>query len=250
MLTPSSPSPVRRQPLVNQVLDYLQQQITTGMFPVGSKRPPEPELMATLAVGRSTLREAMRVLAHIGLVDVRPGDGTYIRQPAPEAESLAQRLRRARVIEVYEVRHTLELECARLAALRRDEADLAVLQQALRNRRKFLPPGNEEAFIDADLAFHTSIASATKNTVLADLYQAFIKVNHESWVEASEALGSTEQGQSLHEQLAEAIARRDPDLAQQLTTCMLAQSTHHFQKILRDEGQNENYFSFSENPAQ
>jgi DNA-binding FadR family transcriptional regulator len=235
MLT--SPSPVRRQPLVKQVLDYLQQQITTGAFPVGSKLPAEPELMITLSVGRSTLREAMRVLAHMGLVDVRPGDGTYIRVPAPEAESLGQRLRRARVIEVYEVRRTLELECARLAALRRDEADLAALQQALRDRREFQPPGNEEAFVDADLAFHISIASATKNAVLADLYQAFISVNHESWVEASEALGSTEQGQSLHEQLAAAIARRDPDQAQQLTELMLAQSTHHFQKILRDEQQ-------------
>lgn len=235
MLTSSSPSPVRRQPLVKQVLDYLQQQITAGAFPVGSKLPPEPELMATLSVGRSTLREAMRVLAHMGLVDVRPGDGTYIRVPAPEAESLAQRLQRARVIEVYEVRHTLELECARLAALRRDEDDLAALRQALHKRRASLPPGNEEAFIDADLAFHIRIASATKNAVLADLYQAFISVNHESWVKASEALGSTEQGQSVHEQLAEAIARRDPDQAQQLTTLMLAQSTHHFQKILRDE---------------
>jgi len=240
MLTPSSPPPVRRQPLVNQVLEYLQQQITTGMFPVGSKLPPEPELMATLAVGRSTLREAMRVLAHMGLVDVRPGDGTYIRSPAPEAESLAQRLQRARVIEVYEVRHTLELECARLAALRRDETDLAALQQALQDRRKFLPLGDEQAaFVDADLAFHISIANATKNAVLADLYQAFISVNHESWVKASEALGSTEQGQSLHEQLADAIARRDPDQAQQLTALMLAQSTHHFQKILRDEQHHE-----------
>ncbi len=237
MLTPPSPSPVRRQPLVNQVLDYLQQQITTGMFPVGSKLPSEPELMATLAIGRSTLREAMRVLAHMGLVEVRPGDGTYIRMPAPEAESLGQRLQRARVIEVYEVRHALELECARLAALRRDEADLTTLQQAVKNRRASLSPGNEEAFIDADLAFHASIASATKNAVLADLYQAFININHESWVKASEALGSTEQGQSLHEQLAEAIARHDPDQAQQLTELMLAQSTHHFQKILHEDAQ-------------
>jgi DNA-binding FadR family transcriptional regulator len=220
---------------VSQVLDYLQHQITTGTFPVGSKLPPEPELMATLAVGRSTLREAMRVLAHMGLVDVRPGDGTYIRSSAPEAESLAQRLQRARVIEVYEVRYALELECARLAALRRDEADLAALEQALQNRRTFLPLGNEEAFVEADMAFHISIARATKNAVLADLYQAFINVNHESWVKASEALGSTEQGQALHEQLAEAISRRDPNQAQQLTELMLAQSTHHFQKILQDE---------------
>lgn len=200
--------------------------------------------MARLAVGRSTLREAMRVLAHMGLVDVRPGDGTYICSPAPETELLSRRLRRARVIEVYEVRHTLELECARLAALRRDESDLAALQQALQNRRKYIPSGNETAFVEADLAFHTSIANATKNTVLADLYQAFINVNYESWVKTTEAMGSNEQGQSLHEQLAEAIARRDPDQARLLTERMLDQSTHFFQKILRDEKQNEGQTNF------
>jgi len=153
MLTPSSPSPARRQPLVHQVSGYLQQQIMTGTFPVGSKLPPAPELMATLAVWRSTLRDAMRVLAHTGLVDVLPDDGTYIRWPTPEAESPARRLQRARVIEVYEVRHTLALECARL------------LQscQALRNRRKFLPLAREQtAFADADLAFHTRIANVPK----------------------------------------------------------------------------------------
>lgn len=239
MLTPSSSSPVRRQPLVNQVLEYLQQQITTGAFPVGSKLPPEPELMATLSVGRSTLREAMRVLAHMKLVDVRPGDGTYICSPPPATESLGQILQRARVIEVYEVRHALELECARLAALRRDETDLAALQQAVQERRKLLPTGDEAAFIEADLAFHTSIARATKNMVLADLYQAFISVNHESWVTANEALGLNEHGQNLHEQLAAAIAGGDPEQAQSLTKLMLDQSTHHFQKILQGEKRNE-----------
>src|SRR5581483_4829284 len=99
---PSS-TPIRRQALVDQVLSYLQQQIASGTFPVGSKLPTEPELMAQLAVGRSTLREAMRVLAHMGLVDVRPGDGTYVRTPPPEAEPLGQRLQRAKVFEVYEV---------------------------------------------------------------------------------------------------------------------------------------------------
>src|ERR1700745_272377 len=100
MMTPPSSLPVRRQPLVDQVLGYLRQQIAAGVFPVGSKLPSEPELMVQLAIGRSTLREAMRVLAHMGLVDVRPGDGTYICAPQPETESLSQRLQRAKIFEV------------------------------------------------------------------------------------------------------------------------------------------------------
>lgn len=246
MLTTPSSSPVRRQPLVNQVLDYLQEQITTGAFPVGSKLPPEPELMASLAVGRSTLREAMRVLAHMGLVDVRPGDGTYVCSPPPEKEALGQRLRRARIFEVYEVRRTLELECARLAALRRDEADLLSLQRALQERKKYLAPGHEAAFIEADLAFHTGIANATKNTILIDLYQAFINVHREGWTQANRIPGLNEQGQKLHEQIAEAIAQRDAEQAQALTRLMLDKSTDRIQEILQDDRQVNSYFSGKE----
>lgn len=225
-------SPVRRQPLVDQVLEYLQQHIASGAFPVGSKFPSEPELMLQLAVGRSTLREAMRVLAHIGLVEIRPGDGTYIRALLPETEGLGQKLQRAKIIEVYEVRRTLELECVRLAALRRDDEDLELLQQTLRERRAELAHGREQPFIDADLAFHMALARASKNSVLADLYQIFIKAHRSSWEKASEIPGLKEQGQTLHEQIAEAIARRDPVLAEHTLALMLEQSTNHIQNIL------------------
>jgi GntR family transcriptional repressor for pyruvate dehydrogenase complex len=233
---PSS-SPVRRQALVDQVLSYLEQQIAAGTFPVGSKLPTEPELMAQLAVGRSTLREAMRVLVHMGLVDVRPGDGTYVCTPPPEAEPLGQRLQRAKVFEVFEVRHTLELECVRLAAQRRDEQDLARLRQALQQRRAFLAPEHEQAFIDADLTFHIAVADATKNAVLADLYRAFVNVHREAWTQASKVPGLNEQGQVLHEQIAEAIAQQDSQRAQRLMEKMLGASTDRFQEFLQDESQ-------------
>jgi GntR family transcriptional regulator, transcriptional repressor for pyruvate dehydrogenase complex len=236
-MTSSESPPVHRRPLVDQVLGYLQQQIASGVFPVGSKLPPEPELMLQLSVGRSTLREAMRVLVHMGLVDVRPGDGTYVRAASLEMEPLGQRLQRAKVIEVYEVRRTLELECVRLAALRRDEEDLVFLRNALRDRRAFLAPGCEQAFIDADLAFHVALACATKNTVLADLYRVFVKAHRTSWEEAGEVSSLKEQGQILHEQIAEAIARRDPDRAAQLLELMLEQSTDRFHEIIHQEDQ-------------
>lgn len=231
----SSSAPVRRQPLVKQVLEYLQQCIASGEFPVGSKLPAEPELMARLAVGRSTLREAMRVLAHMGLVDVRPGDGTYVCAPPPEKETLGQRLQRARIFEIYEVRRVLELECARLAAQRRDEDDLATLRQTLQQRKVLLAPGHEAAFIEVDLAFHSGIARATKNTVLSDLYQAFIQVHREGWMQASEVPGLNGQGQELHEQIVEAIAQRDAEQALHLTRRMLDLSTNRFQELLDDE---------------
>jgi len=237
MMTPPSSLPVRRQPLVDQVLGYLRQQIAAGVFPVGSKLPSEPELMVQLAIGRSTLREAMRVLAHMGLVDVRPGDGTYICAPPPETESLGQRLQRAKILEVYEVRRALELECVRLAALRRDENDLLLLQNTVQKRKTLLAPGYEQACIETDLLFHLLVARSTKNTVLADLYQAFLNVHRENWVKVSEVPELHEQGQVLHEQITEAIGRHDAERAEQLMVQMLEQSTDRFQQVLRDEEQ-------------
>jgi GntR family transcriptional repressor for pyruvate dehydrogenase complex len=239
---PPSSLPGRRQSLVNQVLNYLQQQIATGAFPVGSKLPAEAELMVQLAVGRSTLREAMRVLAHMGLVEVQPGDGTYVCTPPPEAEPLGQRLQRAKVFDVYEVRHTLELECVRLAAIRRDEQDLTRLQQALQRRREYLAPEHEQAFIDADMDFHIAIADATKNAVLADLYRAFINVHRETWVRANEVPGLSVEGQVLHEQIAEAIAQCDPQNAQRILEQMLSASTDRFQQVLRDGSKSDVHY--------
>jgi GntR family transcriptional regulator, transcriptional repressor for pyruvate dehydrogenase complex len=238
-IQPPSSSPVRRQPLVDQVLSYLQQRIADGTFPVGSKLPTEPELMAQLAVGRSTLREAMRVLAHMGLVDVRAGDGTYVCAPPPEAEPLGQRLRRAKIFEVYEVRHTLERECVRLAAQRRDEEDIARLQEAVQKRRALLAPEHEQEFIDVDITFHIAIADATKNAVLADLYRAFVNVHRDAWMQANRVPGLNEQGQVLHEKIAEAIAQRDPQRAQRLMEKMLDASTDRFQEFVHDEDQPE-----------
>jgi DNA-binding FadR family transcriptional regulator len=99
--------------------------------------------MALFSVGRSTIREAVRVLAHDGILTVRQGDGTYVR-PAPASEPLDRRIRRSAILEVYEVRHALEVEAARLAAERRD-----------------------------DVAFHVGIAIASKKAILADLYREF-----------------------------------------------------------------------------
>ncbi|HZR38491.1 MAG TPA: FadR/GntR family transcriptional regulator [Ktedonobacteraceae bacterium] len=234
----SSSSPLRRQHLADQVLEYLREQIANGVFPVGSKLPPEPELMTRLGVGRSSLREAMRVLEHMGLVEVRPGDGTYVRMPTPESEPLGQRLRRAKIFEVYEVRRTLELECMRLAALRRDEQEVAQMRQALRDREAAMIAGQQKAFIEADLTFHMTIAQATKNSVLADLYRAFVTVHGDAWMKASEVPGLVEStGQRLHEQMADAIEQQDPERAQRLIEHMLAASVDRFQEIVHDDGE-------------
>jgi GntR family transcriptional repressor for pyruvate dehydrogenase complex len=241
MTSSDSPSPVRRQPLTDQVLKYLEQQIATNVYPVGSRLPAEPDLMRQLGIGRSTLREAIRVLAHSGVVEVRPGDGTYVCKTSADQESLDQRLRHARVLEVYEVRRALELECAALAASRRDEADIARLYQALQTREAALTSTPTTIFLDADLAFHTAVAEATKNTLFAELYRTFLAAIREALQATSQIPDLISQNHHLHVSLVEAIVQQDPQRARQIAESLLDTNTRHLYEIIQEDEQKANY---------
>ena len=118
--------PVARQSLVEQAAAELARLLAAGHWPIGTRLPGELELGRLLGVGRSTVREAVRSLAAVGMVEARQGAGTFVASASP-LTPLDRRLRRAGVAEVYEVRMALELEAARLAAARRTDADLAAL---------------------------------------------------------------------------------------------------------------------------
>ncbi len=89
------------------------------------------------------------------------------------AEPLGRRLQRAAISEVYEVRRILELEIARKAAQRRDEADLPGGVLVLSNGNSLVKQVIRQPFVDADIAFHLAISTASKNAVLTELYQTF-----------------------------------------------------------------------------
>ncbi len=209
---------IQSQPLVAQVIEQLQRLIVQGEIEIGTKLPSEPELMAQFGVGRSTLREAVRVLAHTGLLEVRQGDGTYVRAKAAMSEPLERRLQRAAILEVYEVRRILELEIARKAAQRRDEVDLARMHASLQQRQRARQVGDEAAFLDADIAFHLAIATASKNAILTELYQTFATALRTGLVKlvADAELQRTDQT-ALHEQLLAAITAGDADAAERCT---------------------------------
>jgi DNA-binding FadR family transcriptional regulator len=215
--------PLQRQQLVDQVIQRLREAIVLGQLTPGLKLPPEPALMRQFGVGRSTIREAVRALAHAGLVEVRQGDGTYVRTSRPEPEPLIDQLRRARVVEVHEVRRALELEIARLAALRRSEQDLVRLRAALAERRVRLERGEAEAMLDADLAFHLAMAQASGNAVLAELYASFATALRASLSEFVDLTGLRRGSQEQHEQLAEAVAAGDTELAPRLAALIIDQ---------------------------
>ena len=160
----------RRSPLVDQVIAGLRNQITSGEWPVGSRIPTEPELVEQLGVARNTVREAVRALAHNGLLDIRQGSGTYVAATSELAGVMRRRFAQADPLHVAELRSALEMKAAGLAAQRRTEADLRQLDTLLERREQAWDSGDAERFVEADATLHSAVVAAAHNEVLAELY--------------------------------------------------------------------------------
>ncbi|MFY1705428.1 FadR/GntR family transcriptional regulator [Micromonospora sp. WMMA1923] len=155
---------------VQQTIASLRERILRGDWPVGDRIPTEPQLVATLGVGRNTVREAVRALVHAGVLQCRQGSGTYVVSTDELAPVVARRITDDRTAEVVEVRRAFEVEAARLAALRRTPADLAALDDALAAREAAWRGGRVADFVEADAALHTAVVAAAHNGMLAELY--------------------------------------------------------------------------------
>jgi GntR family transcriptional repressor for pyruvate dehydrogenase complex len=156
---------------VSEVARRLLDLFTSGSIAPGTRLPPERQLAATLGVGRSAVREALAALEILGIVDVRPGSGTYLRGTA--SELLPQTLRWGLLIgerntaELLELRSGLEIYVARLAAGRAEPASLAAAGARLERMRDTV--SDLKAFARADLEFHHALAAAAGNDILIDL---------------------------------------------------------------------------------
>lgn len=213
---------IKKQQLVDQVIEYLSNTIASGIYKIGDKLPTEPKLMVGLGVGRSTLREAIRALAHNEILEVRQGDGTYIRSFPSSGEPLRQRLRRAKVDEVQAVRRILELEIVKLAARQHKKADQKLILGHLKSRRAALARNDIPALLDADVAFHCALAEATGNEVLSDLYRTFALSLRDALTSLWDTADHDQSKMAmLHDSLFEAISARDAVRAESITLALL-----------------------------
>ncbi|MCC5576911.1 MULTISPECIES: FadR/GntR family transcriptional regulator [Microtetraspora] len=201
----------QRASLVDQVIDQLKEQITSGAWQMNAKIPTETVLAEHLGVGRNTVREAVRALTHAGLLECRQGDGTYVRATSELSGAMARRLRAAEQLEILEVRRAFEVEAARLAATRRTAADIEAIEKALAKREETWAGGHVDAFVEADLAFHIAVVQATHNQVLMDLYGDFAAALRASIAAAG---GSLKQNYIPHDAIVRAIAAGDAAAAE------------------------------------
>jgi GntR family transcriptional repressor for pyruvate dehydrogenase complex len=181
----------------------------------GTRLPPERQLAASLAVGRSAVREALAALEILGVVDVRPGSGTYLRGNAsellPQTLSWGMMLSRTRTAELVEVRGALETYAARLATERMSDESIDAMRAHVDEMRA--SSADLARFVEADLQFHLELARSTDNTVLLDLLQSIRSLLRVWSDRAVQDDAHAQQAIEEHAAVYEAIAARDPDAA-------------------------------------
>lgn len=207
------PRPLKKQTLVEQAIAQMEELIETGAWPIGSRIPPEPELVQTFGVSRNSIREAVKSLIHVGVLEARQGDGTYVNSKSSLNAMLLNQFRKADEREITEVRLCLEREMARLAAVRRTESDLNEMRSFLQLSIEACQAGDHSAYVQYDYQFHLAMAAATHNRLLVNLYESIAGDVQRTVIRS---LMRNESLVHLHEQLFDAIVQQDADLAEQL----------------------------------
>lgn len=205
-------SQVRRHPLAEQAAELLLTRIRAGEWPLGHRLPGETTLAAQLGVGRSTVREAIRELAGKGVLTSRQGAGVFVTA-LDVSEDWDIVLRRATIASVIEARIAIEAEAAALAAHRRTPADLRAIRRALAARS--IEGQTVAEHVDADMRFHRAVLVAAHNDILVQLFDAFLPRLRLAMIDMLEIrpVPSERADHAAHEQLADAIADRNPTAA-------------------------------------
>jgi GntR family transcriptional regulator, transcriptional repressor for pyruvate dehydrogenase complex len=166
-------APIPRTTLTASAFEQLISYVVNGTWKAGDRIPPERELCQKLGIARTSLREALKAMELIGMLDSRVGDGTFV---CPRSEFLSRPLLwaftgtdHAELRDIMEAREFLEQDLAGLAAERATEAELELILQTLKKMRKCVAAN--ESILETDMEFHLAIAAAAHNEVLRNAVQ-------------------------------------------------------------------------------
>lgn len=197
--------------------------ITRGDLKPGDRLPRESDLAARIGLSRNSLREAVRALTLIRILETRQGDGTYVTSLEPdlllESVGFVADLHQD-LAQILEVRRILEAAATTLAAQHISDAELGALAELV---AAMDATAGVEALVENDLAFHRTVAAASGNVVLASLLESLSTRTSRArvWRGLTQA-GAIEQTRTEHRAIYQALAERRADLAASLMTVHIA----------------------------
>lgn len=211
------PAAPRRLSLAHRVREHMEELIRSGQWQVGQRIPPEPELIRHFGVSHNTLREAVQGLIHAGMLLARPGDGTYVTAADRLDAALAHRLQQADLSRILEARLAIEKAIVALAARSRSDEDLRLMDAALARCKQ-----REGDGIEADMAFHTCIAAATRNPILCQIYRVITRYLSQHFTGALTRRQYEPEALELHDRLLHAMREQDADAARHIVEAIVA----------------------------
>jgi GntR family transcriptional repressor for pyruvate dehydrogenase complex len=237
--TPYSFKPVERAPRLS---DTVAQQLLDSIFDrglrPGDRLPSERELGEQFGVSRTVIREAVRSLVAVGVIEARPGTGLSVAavDAASVTTSMSLYLRGIGEIpyeKLHEIRTMIEVQVAGRAAERATDLDIAALQAVLARFEESSRDGDVEQCADADVEFHRRLARATHNELYLVMLDSIGDILHEIRRQAIGAPGSMELAASAHAAILERVAARDPEGARRAMQAHLDDALEAWRRLGR-----------------
>jgi GntR family transcriptional repressor for pyruvate dehydrogenase complex len=230
-----------QKPIYVRVVEQIRQRIKNGELSPGDQLLPERELAESLKVSRTSIRQAFAVLEGMGIIEITPRDGAYVRQRSLDeaVESLTQVLfqEREQVEHLFEVRRIIETQAACLAAERRTEADLERLREL--NQAYQAGLDDDDLAFDANINFHLEIVAAAKNPILAEIFGKILTATVEVYVMARQrSLSNTPNLARFvteHEEIINAIAQQNTKLAADLSARHIDEARKRVEAVIEEE---------------
>jgi GntR family transcriptional repressor for pyruvate dehydrogenase complex len=205
--------PVRRTRLREEAAEQIKSLIRSGQLRPGDKLPSERELVNQLAVSRASVREALRMLENMGLLTVKPGNGTYVREVPIDVlvDPLASWLlgRKEALLHLLEARDIIEPQIAALAARRATPQAIQTMEETLAEVARQSQAGNTEAMAQAIMTFHRCITEAANNSILLRILNTIADLLSESMQETLRIPGRPNKSLANHRRILAAIRAGD-----------------------------------------
>ncbi|MGQ4426491.1 FadR/GntR family transcriptional regulator [Streptomyces violaceoruber] len=230
-------APRRTASLSAQLVDSLRSHIESGGWPVGTRIPPEHALIEELGVGRSTLREAIGALVHLGLLEPRAGDGTYVCSSSELQSVMVRRASSAQRDKVLELRTVLEEYASGAAALRRSESQLQQLRELLADADAACAGEDPAAATGVDALFHRAVVRASGNDLLVEVYDHLGTALTASLGGLPWDAGHAAEHARLHRRLVDAIEAQDTGGARDAAAAIVRLTRDHETDASRTAGE-------------
>lgn len=227
--------PILRVDITTEIISRIKTLLARGTLKPGGKLPPEREFARMLQVSRPALRQALKALATLGVIESRVGDGTYISTSttglltAPMDFMIL--MQAATLPELFEVRKTLEVEMAGLAASRASDGDIELMHSIFESQANHVR--DPEKFLIDDLNFHNAIARSAGNVlftaILDSLARLMVETRRKLLLTGDDLSNSVED----HRAILKAIAGHSTENARSAMLQHLMRVYHHWEQAQR-----------------